>query len=557
VRIKTLPSSKKNILIIIISIILLYILSGYAVFRDRTHVATPLQLYTAIDNKQVHSLYEDNTFYYFILDHKNYKLAKAMIDITLLENIVVQNKPDYKFYYLFALGMTVLGFFIWLTQQQFNANQSQKKHLKRRSTDKIKEEQPSTQPLPVTSMVSHVRFEDVAGIAEVKIELEEIIDFLRDPKKYKDFGVHMPKGVLLVGPPGVGKTLIAKAVAGEADVPFFYQSGSSFVQIYVGMGAKRVQELFAKAKQNAPSIVFIDEIDSVGKARGENRNDEREATLNQLLTEMDGFEGATGVIVIAATNKIEMLDSALLRAGRFDRRIFVELPNLEERALILDKYLKAIAHNVNTHELARMSVGFNGASLEAFVNEAALYALRLGDTIVENRHFLEVKDKVQLGKKRSLTLSDEEKQIQSYYQAAKAMTAFGNDLPFDKFTLLSGGLKLPSKEILSSSELNAQLKVYLAGMAMSEIIYQEFYTNSKQDLKDAKTLVDSMVNDYYMGDNFIAHKYDEEKILESTYKEVKKFLIEMRPVIERLSKRLAKTEKITKEDILKEVHEVF
>ncbi|MCI7363074.1 MAG: AAA family ATPase, partial [Campylobacter sp.] len=191
----------------------------------------------------------------------------------------------------------------------------------------------------ITPTISNVLFKDVAGIDEVKSELMEIVDFLKNPRKYREFGVKLPRGVLMIGPPGVGKTLVAKAVAGEAGVPFFYQSGASFVQIYVGMGAKRVRELFAKAKSFAPSIIFIDEIDAVGKARGGGRNDEREATLNQLLTEMDGFNDSSGIIVIAATNKIEMIDEALLRSGRFDRRVFLALPDLNDRKDILKSYL--------------------------------------------------------------------------------------------------------------------------------------------------------------------------------------------------------------------------
>ena len=203
----------------------------------------------------------------------------------------------------------------------------------------------------IQAVTSNVTFKDVAGIKEIKEELEEIVDFLNNPNKYLKYGVKLPKGVLLVGPPGVGKTLIARAVAGEADVPFFYQSGASFVHIYVGMGAKKVRELFAKAKQSAPSIVFIDEIDAVGKMRSGKSNDEREATLNELLTQMDGFDGESGVIVIAATNKIEVLDDALLRAERYNRRVYVGLPNIEDRKNILELYLKDMNHKIDIEKL--------------------------------------------------------------------------------------------------------------------------------------------------------------------------------------------------------------
>ena len=208
------------------------------------------------------------------------------------------------------------------------------------NTSNVKEKSDIEESGNVEAIHSNITFEDIAGIEEIKEELEEVVDFLNNPKKYQKFDVTLPKGVLLVGPPGVGKTLIAKAVAGEADVPFFYQSGASFVHIYVGMGAKKVRELFNTAKRNAPSIIFIDEIDAVGKQRGLGSNDEREATLNELLTQMDGFTSSSGVMVIAATNKIEVLDEALLRAGRFDRRVFLNLPNRIDREKILKLYLK-------------------------------------------------------------------------------------------------------------------------------------------------------------------------------------------------------------------------
>jgi len=245
-----------------------------------------------------------------------------------------------------------------------------------------------------------VSFKDVAGIQDVKEELEEIVDFLKNPARYKRYGITLPKGVLLVGPPGVGKTMIAKAVAGEASVPFFYQSGATFVQIYVGMGAKRVKELFSQAKANAPSIIFIDEIDAVGRARGGMRNDERESTLNQLLTEMDGFEDSSGVIVIAATNKIDIIDEALLRSGRFDRRIFISLPDKNDRLEILKAYMRNKPTEVDLESLANMSVGFSGAALATFVNEAAINALRRGSTILELGDFVAVRQKVLMGKKK-------------------------------------------------------------------------------------------------------------------------------------------------------------
>ncbi|MFA6757296.1 MAG: ATP-dependent metallopeptidase FtsH/Yme1/Tma family protein, partial [Sulfurospirillaceae bacterium] len=287
-------------------------------------------------------------------------------------------------------------------------------------------------PSRITPAISNLKFKDVAGIDGVKEELSEIVDFLKNPKKYKEYGIRLPKGVLLIGPPGVGKTMIAKAVAGEANVPFFYQSGASFVQIYVGMGAKRVRELFSRAKSYSPSIIFIDEIDAVGKARGGFRNDEREATLNQLLTEIDGFEDSSGVIVIAATNRLEMIDEALLRSGRFDRRIFLPMPDLEDRKRILEIYLKGKPSSVDIEDVAKISVGFSGAALATLVNEAAINALRNNKEEVTFEDFQAVREKVLLGKRKVLTYSEEEKKIQASYQAAKALSAYWFEVDFDK-----------------------------------------------------------------------------------------------------------------------------
>ena len=252
----------------------------------------------------------------------------------------------------------------------------------------------------VQAVTSNITFKDVAGIKEIKEELEEVVDFLNNPSKYLQFGIKLPKGVLLVGPPGVGKTLIARAVAGEADVPFFYQSGASFVHIYVGMGAKKVRELFAKAKQSAPAIIFIDEIDAVGKARSGKSNDERESTLNELLTQMDGFDGDNGVIVIAATNKIEVLDDALLRAGRFDRRVHVGLPNIDDRKKILELYLNNRNHEINIERLVNETAGFSSAALATLINEALLNMIKNDKKILDNDDILIAKNKLEFGKKQ-------------------------------------------------------------------------------------------------------------------------------------------------------------
>ena len=375
--------------------------------------------------------------------------------------------------------------------------------------------------LPV---ISNVSFADVAGIDDVKSELAEIVDFLKNPMKYKNFGIKMPKGVLMVGPPGVGKTLVAKAVAGEANVPFFYQNGASFVQIYVGMGAKRVRELFSKAKAYAPSIIFIDEIDAVGKSRGGGRNDEREATLNQLLTEMDGFEDNSGVIVIAATNRIEMIDEALLRSGRFDRRVFLSMPDFKDRAAILKTYLKNKRCNADVNELARLSVGFSGAALSTLVNEAAINSLRRGGDTINLSDFEAVLNKVLLGKKKVLSYSEEEKRILASYQAAKALAAYWFEVKFDKISLIEDRFTLAEREIESRTQMLSRVKVLLAGMCKLELDENDLFSNAAQDINAAKELAQKMVFEYAMGGALMPNPIDVDKILAQAKDEITSFL---------------------------------
>jgi ATP-dependent metalloprotease FtsH len=393
---------------------------------------------------------------------------------------------------------------------------------------------------------SRITFKDVAGICDVKEELEEIVDFLKNPLKYKRYGITLPRGVLLVGPPGVGKTMIAKAVAGEASVPFFYQSGATFVQIYVGMGAKRVKELFSQAKANAPSIIFIDEIDAVGKARGGMRNDERESTLNQLLTEMDGFEDSSGVIVIAATNKIEIIDEALLRSGRFDRRVFISLPDKSDRQEILKAYLHGKPTDVNVEELATMSVGFSGAALATLVNEAAINALRRGSNTIEQSDFMAVRQKVLMGKKKVLSFSNEEKKIQALYQAAKALSAYWFEIDFDKITIVNDRLKDMDREIESKTQMLSKIKVYLSGSGATQMMYHEKFSNATEDLSRAIEIAKTMVEVYGMGEKMIPNDGDVMLILENAQKEIEHFLEGMSKPLETIAHELIEKESVTK-----------
>ena len=404
---------------------------------------------------------------------------------------------------------------------------------------------------------SNYNFDDVAGISEVKEELVEVVDFLRNPSKYRDFGINLPKGVLLVGPPGVGKTLIAKALAGEAGVPFFYQSGSSFVQMYVGVGAKRVRDLFAKAKMSAPSIIFIDEIDAIGKSRGNLRNDEREATLNQLLTEMDGFEGSEGVIVIGATNKVELLDDALLRPGRFDRRIFVELPGLKDRLEILKVHIKNKPFKGNLENIAKMTVGFSGAALASLVNEASIYALKQNKKYIEESDFYAVKDKVLMGKKRLNTYSNKEKEILSFYQSAKVVVADWLGVDFDRISLVKDDFKEEDKEIVSKTELMSKIETFLAGRIAVEDKFSEKYSNAHKDLKKARELAITMIKDYGMGDSVVGDESEVAKVLEYALNETKTLYSSNKILIEKVYEKMLKDEVIHKQDMQELKSEIF
>ena len=364
-----------------------------------------------------------------------------------------------------------------------------------------------------------IKFHDVAGEDEAKEQLQEIVDFLHNPGKNQAIGATMPKGALLVGPPGTGKTLLAKAVAGEAEVPFFSISGSEFVEMFVGMGAAKVRDLFKQANEKAPCIVFIDEIDTIGKKRdsaGVGGNDEREQTLNQLLTEMDGFDGSKGVVILAATNRPETLDPALLRPGRFDRRIPVELPDLEGREAILKVHAKKVklGDNVDFHAIARAAAGASGAELANMVNEAALRAVRNGRTYVIQEDLEESIEVVIAGyQKKNAVLSDKEKLIVAYHETGHALVAAlqSHSAPVTKITIIprtSGALGYTmqveerDQYLLSKEELENKIATYAGGRAAEELIFGSITTGASNDIEQMTKLARAMITRYGMSDEF-------------------------------------------------------
>ncbi|MGC2434553.1 MAG: ATP-dependent zinc metalloprotease FtsH, partial [Desulfobaccales bacterium] len=368
----------------------------------------------------------------------------------------------------------------------------------------------------MTENTVKITFNDVAGIEEAKDEVSEIIDFLKDPKKFTRLGGRIPKGVLLVGAPGTGKTLLARAIAGEAAVPFFSISGSDFVEMFVGVGAARVRDLFIQAKKSAPCIIFIDEIDAVGRHRGAGLgggHDEREQTLNQLLVEMDGFEANEGVILIAATNRPDVLDPALLRPGRFDRQVVVPVPDLKGREAILKVHTRRtpLSDSVDLSILARGTPGFSGADLENLANEAALFAARRGNESVAMEDFEQAKDKVLMGtERRSLILSERERRNTAYHEAGHTLVARlspGAD-PIHKVTIIPRGqalgltqqLPLDERHTYSKDFLVSALTVLLGGRAAEELVFQQFTTGAGNDLERATDLARKMVCNWGMSD---------------------------------------------------------
>ena len=509
-------------------------------------------------------------------------LAELMADHPDTKNIVNTNDPDF----WGDLAMSVLptialiAIMFYFMRQMMGANNRNMQFGK--TNAKTNE---ATRP--------KVKFEDVAGVDEAVEELEEIRDFLSDPDRYRKLGAKIPRGVLLVGPPGTGKTLLAKAVAGEAGVPFFSISGSDFVEMFVGVGASRVRDLFKEAKSQAPSIIFIDEIDAVGRQRGAGLgggHDEREQTLNQLLAEIDGFDSSKGVVILAATNRPEILDKALLRAGRFDRRIIVDRPNLAGRYQTLRVHTKNIklAEDVDLHKIAQATAGAVGADLANLVNEAALRAVRLGRKAVNQQDLLTSFELVIAGtEKKGTVLTDTEKRIVSYHEVGHALVAAlqKHSQPVSKITIVphtSGALgytmQMPEEEkfLSSKEELIVELQTMLGGRAAEQIVFGIATTGASNDIERATELARKMVTQYGMSDKLglmalstVSNPYldgstmmncadstssaaDEEihKLLMDCYEDAKRLLTEHRALLDEIAMYLLTKETITGDEFM-------
>lgn len=502
-------------------------------------------------------------------------------------NVKIEAKPQSETPWWFVIVnilpyVLLIGFFVLMLRQAQSAGGGQAFNFGRSRAKQM------------TDSRGKVTFDDVAGVEEAKDELKEVVDFLRSPAKYKALGARIPKGVLLLGAPGTGKTLLGRAVAGEAGVPFYYISGSDFVEMFVGVGASRVRDLFENAKKTAPCIVFVDEIDAVGRQRGAGLgggHDEREQTLNQLLVEMDGFEVNNGVIVLAATNRPDVLDPALLRPGRFDRQIVVDKPDVKGREAILKVHSrgKPLAAGVDLDILAKRTPGFSGADLENLLNEAALLAARRNKDKVEMEDAEEAIDRVLMGPERkSRIISDKEKKVTAFHEAGHALVAklLPEADPVRKVTILPRGMALgvtwsmptEDKHLKTKKEILAEITMAMGGRCAEEIIFDEITTGASNDLKRATDLCRKMVTKFGMSDELgpltfgrqrqqiflgrdiaedrdysedVANKIDREvrKIADSCHEKAKKLLLENRETLNKIAEVLLENEVIEEEDL--------
>lgn len=522
---KNLKGFSKNILIAFI--VFLVIASIFAMYNTPTSEPEEIsldQLVAQINEEKVKKIVVEADTLNITLDNDETRISKKEKENSLtdtlgnygvendkLKNVEIAIKDESGFWYWagnllpFILPFALIGVFIY-----FMARSIQRGNSRAMMFGQSKAKQVEKKGKNKSS------FKDVAGAKEAKEELWEVVEFLKHPKKFRNLGAQIPKGVLLLGPPGTGKTLLARAVAGEADVPFFHISGSEFVEMFVGVGASRVRDLFDKAKKASPAILFIDEIDAVGRQRGAGlggSHDEREQTLNQILTEMDGFEQDTNVIVVAATNRPDVLDPALLRPGRFDRRVMLNLPDVKDREAIVNIHAKGkpIDKTVDFKKVAQRTPGFSGADIKNLMNEAAILAARNDKKTVSEKNILDSIEKVMLGPERkSFVLSEEEKKIAAYHEAGHALVAhmLPHADPVHKISIISRGqaagytLKLPDKEkhFHSKVEFIEDLSVLLAGYITEKQVFGEVTTGATSDLRETTKLAKKLAMEYGMSD---------------------------------------------------------
>jgi cell division protease FtsH len=585
----------KNILSGLLSILAIIVIFGYLVTQNNNNISkVPFSdIVKEIQNNNINSVTVSNNTVKATLKDDKVKQAEKEPSGTFIESlkvygvsedkindlkIEVQNNEGSSMAFSIFLNIFVpillIGGLIWFSLRQAQKGNSQAMMFGRSMAKVI---------MPEKDKKKMITFADVAGLKEAKEELEEIVEFLKNPQKYTDIGAKIPKGVLLVGPPGTGKTLLARAVASEAEVPFFFTSGSEFVEMFVGVGASRIRDLFKTAEKNSPALIFIDELDAVGRSRGTGvggGNDEREQTLNQILVEMDGFEANKGLIVLAATNRPDVLDSALMRPGRFDRRVTLDLPDIKEREQILKVHAqgKPLEKKVSLRTIAERTPGFSGADLSNLLNEAAILSARHNKKSINQNDILMSIDKVLMGPERkSRVISEKEKTIVAYHEAGHAVTGhfLEHSDPIQKVTIIPRGraggytLKMPTEDrrLITKSHFQADMAVALGGYVAEEITFGEVTTGASNDIQQLTQIAEQYVRYYGMSDLGPIHYSDyrnnrtgeipnhSEKtlqeidaavktIIDTAYATCKKTLTDNKDKLEQLAQALIKDETI-------------
>jgi cell division protease FtsH len=589
----------KNILSGLLSLLAIIVIFGYLVTQNNNNISKVAlsDIVQDIQNDNVNSILVSNNNIKATLKDNKVKEAQKEPSGTFIESLKAYGVSEEKIKNLkievknnegsnLALSIflnllfpiILIGGLLWFSLRQAQKGNSQAMMFGRSMAKVI---------MPDKDKKKMITFADVAGLKEAKEELEEIVEFLKNPQKYTDIGAKIPKGVLLVGPPGTGKTLLARAVANEAEVPFFFTSGSEFVEMFVGVGASRIRDLFKTAEKNSPALIFIDELDAVGRSRGTGvggGNDEREQTLNQILVEMDGFEANKGLIVLAATNRPDVLDSALMRPGRFDRRVTLDLPDIKEREQILQVHAKGkpLEKKVNLRKIAERTPGFSGADLSNLLNEAAIVSARNNKKTISEENILMSIDKVLMGPERkSRVISEKEKKIVAYHEAGHAVTGhfLEQSDPIQKVTIIPRGraggytLKMPTEDrrFIARSHFEADMAVALGGYVAEEMIFGEMTTGASNDIQQLTQIAEQYVRYYGMSklgpihysdyrnnrtgeitnhsEKTLQEIDDEVKtIIEKAYQTCKKTLTDNRDKLELLSQALIEHETIERQE---------